>query len=770
MMQKARRWSGKVAAKQVVGSGTSQPWPAAGPVLALAVACLLWACGGGGGGGAGPSGPASLAGVWTVTERTTSTSCGDYAGRVDVYAAQIAQVGSQLSVTTPYGAFSGSATGAHATWSGQGTTSTGDSLQISGLDVAVDASWFSGAFSWEVHPSASSGPVCTGTSSISGVPGAAPPEPTGLTAEPVDGTTDSIRLTWDLAQRATEYDVQRSGPGCATPWISAGPPVAQPGFVASGLDPGTDYCFQVLARNALGTSSPSPMATARTGSPPLAPPVAPTGLAAASSSSTTVRLTWWHDDAEVDGFRIYRRTSQDSAFGPPSSVGRGVRSVEDSGLAAAQGYVYRVTAFNQAGDSSPSNDAVVTTRPAGQDLSAPTSLSVQAISGADAALAWGYAGSGQVGFHVYRASGSQALLGTVPARQRSFIAHGLRQGVIYDFLVSAYDDLGESPPSNVVSIRMPTDVAGQAWTLAYTVTSSTCGINGSMHSYADVTVFRSAEQVTVDTGYGVLSGLVQGNALSLTGPLHVASATLQIVSSALTVADDGNSVAGTCRFSIASPACTGTAHLTMSRAAPALDLPAAPAAVTATATSSGSIALTWTPTSSNAAGFRIYRGTTASALAPLSSVPGSAARYDDTGLSPATTYLYQVIAFDADGDSPPSATASATTPALAATPPVAPADLRADGSAPDAIALSWRVASDDESGFRIYRALAGGTPAQVGTAPAGATTYLDGGLSPDTAYDYRLTAWNATGEFSSATVTGRIAAASTTVPVAPFGL
>ncbi|MBN2000345.1 DNRLRE domain-containing protein [candidate division KSB1 bacterium] len=85
--------------------------------------------------------------------------------------------------------------------------------------------------------------------------------------------------------------------------------------------------------------------------------------------------------------------------------------------------------------------------------------------------------------------------------------------------------------------------------------------------------------------------------------------------------------------------------------------PSTPTGLTATASSSTQIDLTWNAATDNTAvaGYRVFRDGveigTASTLA-----------YTDTGLSPSTTYQYQVSAFDAVGnESGLSATASATT-------------------------------------------------------------------------------------------------------------
>ena len=74
--------------------------------------------------------------------------------------------------------------------------------------------------------------------------------------------------------------------------------------------------------------------------------------------------------------------------------------------------------------------------------------------------------------------------------------------------------------------------------------------------------------------------------------------------------------------------------------------------------------------------------------------------------------------------------------------PQPPANLNAVPLARDQIGLSWQDASDNEDGFQIERAPGGsGDWAQLGRLGAGSTQYLDGGLSCQTRYDYRVRAY-----------------------------
>ena len=84
-------------------------------------------------------------------------------------------------------------------------------------------------------------------------------------------------------------------------------------------------------------------------------------------------------------------------------------------------------------------------------------------------------------------------------------------------------------------------------------------------------------------------------------------------------------------------------------------------------------------------------------------------------------------------------------PAVSRGVPSSPANLVAQATSPGAVALSWAPADGADSYLLERAAAADPGWAQVGTAPAGVTTWLDAGLAPATAYRYRARAANAAG-------------------------
>ena len=179
--------------------------------------------------------------------------------------------------------------------------------------------------------------------------------------------------------------------------------------------------------------------------------------------------------------------------------------------------------------------------------------------------------------------------------------------------------------------------------------------------------------------------------------------------------------------------------------------PAAPSNLAATALSSAEIGLTWTDNAANETEYRVHRSTTAGftpdATNQIATLAAGSTSYDDSGLTPSTTYYYRVVAANSAGTAA-SNEASATTPAALQL-PSAPTNLVATAASGSQIDLAWNDNASNESGFRIERAPdvsgAPGTYAEVAVVGANVTGYSDAGLAAGTRYWYRVRAYNTDG-------------------------
>lgn len=172
--------------------------------------------------------------------------------------------------------------------------------------------------------------------------------------------------------------------------------------------------------------------------------------------------------------------------------------------------------------------------------------------------------------------------------------------------------------------------------------------------------------------------------------------------------------------------------------------PEAPSALSAAATGSTTVALTWTDGSDNETRFEVERkGGGATGWNPIGTPEAGTTSYGDEGLTPNTTYAYRVRACNQIGCSAYSNEATTLTEAV---PPETPLALDADADGATAVVLSWTDASDNEALFRVERKKgSSGSWIEVATVEANATGYSDSGLNPGTSYSYRIRACNDVG-------------------------
>jgi chitodextrinase len=214
---------------------------------------------------------------------------------------------------------------------------------------------------------------------------------------------------------------------------------------------------------------------------------------------------------------------------------------------------------------------------------------------------------------------------------------------------------------------------------------------------------------------------------------------------------------------------------------PVLDTvaPTAPGTLTATASGSTQVNLSWGAATDNVGvtGYRVERcqGDGCTTFAQIFTLSGTT--FNNTGLTASTSYSYRVRAVDAAGNlGAYSSVASATTLAVPdTTAPTAPTGLSAKAAGSAQVDLAWTASTDSVgvTGYQILRCTGSTctTFAQIGTS--GVTTFSNTGLAPSTTYRFRVRAVDAAGNVSgnSNTVNATTAAApDTTPPGAPGGL
>jgi fibronectin type 3 domain-containing protein len=444
----------------------------------------------------------------------------------------------------------------------------------------------------------------------------------------------------------------------------------------------------------------------------------PSNLSATTISGTQINLAWADNSNNETGFEVWRKAGSDS-FAPVGTAAANATSFNDTGLSGNTAYTYKVRAFNGDGYSLFSDTAAATTLPGPPP--APDQVSVAPLSQTSLQVSWRDNGTNETAFHVERKAPGESFteIGTAGANQTSLTDTGLTANTTYTYRVRAKNTGGFSPYSaDSVGTTLPNAPAAPA-SLAATPAS---------YSQVDLTWpdVAGEDSYTVERKNG-------------------AAWTVMAVVGANTTSYSSGGLSGGTQYTYRVKAGNDGGESAYSPEASATTPPGPPAApsnLTASAVSQTRIDLTWSDNSPSETGFEIERKPQGGAWALIHTTAANATSYSDTtGLSAASQYSYRVRATNAQGDSPESNEAGATT---LPNPPNAPSNLAVaiNGSG---LRLTWSDGSANETGFKIERKIGGGDFIQIGTVGANVTQFTDN--SPGTTTSaYRVKATNTGGD------------------------
>ena len=513
--------------------------------------------------------------------------------------------------------------------------------------------------------------------------------PSGLVA--ISASSTSIDLTWaDNSTTEDGFTIDHSDDG-STWAFEADVGVDVTAYGDTGLTPGTTHYYRVRAFETSTNSGWSNTANATTDQ---VAPAAPTGLTATAQSQTQIDLTWADNANNEDNYRVDRSTDGVN-FSPLISLPADSIAYSNTGLAASQTYFYQVVAVNAVG-SAASDTASATT-------DAPPPL-VDYVAYGD------QFGSGEV-FGTYADTHTddgnyqyftEKVSGGKKQDRTTYMGHFWRFDIVGGDQITVITNAWRSATSD-------NDNFVFAW--------SDDNIN-----YHDLfTVDSEADNITY-------SGTIPN---TVSGPVWI-----RVIDTDRT---GGNSRSRDSLF-------VDHLYIRVVRDGPPTE-PNAPDGLVATATGKTSIDLSWADNSINESGFRVERSLDDSSWSQVINVGSNVEAYSDTSLTAGTTYYYRVFAFNGEGDSAPSVSASATTdPDLPPDPPAAPSSLGAIAAGPNSIDLTWADNADNETAYRIQRRTELTSFATIGTIGANSTSYTDTGLIADTEYFYRVFAYNGDGD------------------------
>jgi titin len=546
--------------------------------------------------------------------------------------------------------------------------------------------------------------------------------PAGFNVTASASSPAEIDLTWTATAHATGYKIERSLDNAIWTTITPATPLVgtSAAYADTTLSAGTTYFYRISGINAVGTSAPTTAASA------LTLPGTPT-LSATATSATTVAVSW----IPVKSTTSYLlEKSVDAGTHWTTASTQTAATFTDTGLTADTAYEYRVTASNGTGAGATSTVANVTTilaSPAGFAVTASASVPTEID------LSW-TATTHATGYKIER-SLNQVLWTTItPATPLAGTDHAYADtsasaGTTYFYRLSAIDAVGTSAPTTAASaLTIPVTP-----TLTESVTSATT-INFVWNTVTGAATYLLEKSIDAGTHW-----------------------TTAVSQTSTTFTDTGLTADTSYEYRLSAIDATGASAT--SSPVTLTTILGAVAGFTATASSTvpTEIDLAWTATT-DATGYKVERSRDNSVwttLVPGTPLVGTSAAYADTTVSAGSTYFYRISGLDAVGASAPSTSGAVLT--IPATP-----TLTAGATSATSVHLSW-TASFGTTTYLLEKSIDAGTHWTTAVTQA-ATSYDDTGLTADTAYEYRVSATDATGSSPTSTV-----ANVTTILASPAG-
>ena len=535
--------------------------------------------------------------------------------------------------------------------------------------------------------------------------------PTGVVATPFSFTR--IDLKWvDTATNESGYQIERrltSG----TSWTNVATLAAN--FVSysnNGLTPSTGYTYRVSAIAPGGALVNGATASATT----FDPTSAPTGLAATPFSSTQINLRWTDAATNETGYRISRRLTSGTVWTDLPPLPSNTISYISTGLVAATGYTYRVSAIAPGGALVSNGDVSATTFAV---TAVPTGVSATPFSSTQINLKWTDAATNETGYQIDGRLASMVQfvkLATLSANSNSYSSTGLLPSTGFVYRVSAI-----APGGSLVS-------AATVSATTFGPTDAPRGLTATAFSSTQINL-KWADVAVNETGYRIESRPTSGTAWTVLATIAANSKSYN--NTGLTP-----STGYTYRVSAVAP---GGALVSGGTAAATTFGPtSAPTGLTATPFSSTQINLSWTDTATNETGYRISRRLTAGTVwTDVATLAANSTIYNNMGLTAATGFTYRVSAIAPGGALVSAGEVSATTFG----PTSAPTGLTATPVSQTQINLSWTDTATNETGYRVSRRLTAGTVwVDVAILPANSNSYNNTGLTAATGYAYNVSA------------------------------
>ncbi|MBU8711156.1 fibronectin type III domain-containing protein [Brevibacillus parabrevis] len=575
-----------------------------------------------------------------------------------------------------------------------------------------------------------------------------PQWPNGSELTVSDITQTSVKLSWPTATDnvgVTGYRIYVNG----TEHETVGGGVN--GTTVTSLAADTTYMFKVIAYDAAGHESAAMTTSAKTLPEPSEPDTeAPqwpddSELTVSDVTQTSVKLSWPSatDNVRVTGYRIY---VDDVEY---KTAGGNENALIVNGLTAETSYTFKVTAYDEAGNESTAmtTSAKTLSEPSEPDTEVPqwpddSELTVSDVTQTSVKLSWPSA-IDNVGVTGYRIYVDEVEYKTAGGSENAIIVTGLTAETSYTFKVTAYDAAGNESDAltgSAKTIPQPTepDTEAPQWQDGSELTVSDITQTSVKLSWPNATdnVGVTGYRIYVDDfEYKTVGG--SENAIIVIGLTAETSYMFKV-----TAYDEAGNE---------SAALSVSAKTLAQPTEPDTEAPQWPdgSELTVSDITQTSVKLSWPSATDNVkvTDYRIYVNG-----AEHGTVGGGVNGTMINGLTANTSYTFKVKAFDAEGNESAALSASAKT-LPQPTEPDTEAPQWPDGSelivsdiTQTSAKLSWPSATDNV-GVTGYRIHVNGT--EYGTVGGGVNGTMINGLTVNTSYTFKVTAYDAVGNGSA---------------------
>ena len=288
--------------------------------------------------------------------------------------------------------------------------------------------------------------------------------PSNVTATAV--STSRIDISWtDNATVETNYKLERSTDGVNFTLL-ASLPAGRTTYSNTNLPAGTTYHYRVRAVSGPESSAYGGPVSATT----QPTPAAPTGLTAATLSSSKIQLRWTDNATNEAGFRL-ERSIDGVTFAQVTVLAANTTSYTNTGLTATTTYTYRIRAYEGPNYSGYSNSFSTTTQ---QTPAAPSSLTATAVSTSRVNLTWSDNSINEYAFRLERSTDGVnfSLVSNISANVTSYSNMNLPAATTYTYRIQAYDGPNYSAFSNTASATTQPPPAAPTNLSATTISSS----------------------------------------------------------------------------------------------------------------------------------------------------------------------------------------------------------------------------------------------------------------------------------------------------------